>query len=225
LLPALLGEIALALYCKNMKILTFTKLLFFAVILSLGATGCKKTPKSPTPIFGRTTPPPRGAQPMGPENTGPIIPMGQDPSSMAIPANPEGTPLTGTRDDLSHYDHNREVFQQQTVYFDFDRFNVKPSEVQKAESVANYMMTQPQAHRLLIEGHCDERGTPGYNLALGERRALAVREFLISLGISAGRITTISYGEDKPADYGQSEAAYARNRRAEFILLTPKADF
>ena len=67
-----------------------------------------------------------------------------------------------------------------------------------------------------IEGHCDERGTQQYNLALGERRALAVRDYLIRLGISGDRLVTISYGEEDPADPGHSESAWAKNRRAEF---------
>jgi peptidoglycan-associated lipoprotein len=203
-----------------MKIATFTKLLFFAAILSIGVTGCQKTPKSPTPIFGRTPTAPGPSKPHGPEHATPI------PIGVPIPPNTDGTfPLIGSRDDLSNYDHDREIFKQQTVYFDFDRFNIKPSEVYKAELVANYMMTQSGAHKLLIEGHCDERGTPEYNRALGERRALAAREFLISLGVDAGRITTISYGEDRPVDFGRTEAAYALNRRGEFVLLTPKANF
>ena len=70
--------------------------------------------------------------------------------------------------------------------------------------------------QVLIEGHCDERGTDEYNLALGERRALAVRRYLVALGISADRLHTISYGEEKPAVLGSDEAAWSKNRRAEF---------
>ena len=73
-----------------------------------------------------------------------------------------------------------------------------------------------------IEGHCDERGTEEYNRALGERRALSVRDALAGLGVSADRIRTMSFGEDRPADPGLNEAAYSRNRRGEFILLKPK---
>jgi peptidoglycan-associated lipoprotein len=207
-----------------MKIASLTKLLFCAVILAFGVAGCQKTPKSPTPIFGRAAAPPTGARPSGPEQPGTAFPIGQDPTAMPIPTNPDGTtPLGDWRDDLSNYDQDREAFRHQTVYFDFDRFNIRPSEVQKVEAVANSMRNQYQTQKLLIEGHCDERGTPEYNRSLGERRALAVREFLISLGVDASRITTISYGEDMPADMGRTEAAYARNRRGEFVLLSPKA--
>jgi peptidoglycan-associated lipoprotein len=208
-----------------MKIATFSKLLLCAAILSVCVTGCQKTPKSPTPIFGRTAPAPAAPGPGNPANAAAALPGDDALRSVPIPMNPDGTfPLIDTRDDLSNYNQDRETFKQQTVYFDFDRFNLNSSEIPKAESVANYMLTQPRGNKLLIEGHCDERGTPEYNRALGERRALAVREFLISLGVDPARIMTISYGEDMPADLGRTEAAYARNRRGEFVLLTPKAN-
>jgi len=73
-----------------------------------------------------------------------------------------------------------------------------------------------------VEGHADERGTEGYNLALGERRALSVRDYLINLGISPDRVGTTSFGESDPAELGQNEAAWAANRRAEFVLLLPQ---
>jgi peptidoglycan-associated lipoprotein len=77
--------------------------------------------------------------------------------------------------------------------------------------------------KLLIEGHCDERGTEEYNRALGERRALALREALAKAGVSPDRIRTISYGKDRPVNPGHDESAWAQNRRGEFILLHPKA--
>ena len=76
-------------------------------------------------------------------------------------------------------------------------------------------------NKLLIEGHCDERGTEEYNRALGERRALAAREYLNSLGIKGERVRTVSYGEDRPSVDGHDESAWSKNRRAEFILLKP----
>ena len=72
-----------------------------------------------------------------------------------------------------------------------------------------------------IEGHCDERGTEEYNRALGERRALALREELARLGIDPGRVDTISYGKDRPVDTGRDESAHRKNRRGEFVVLTP----
>jgi len=115
----------------------------------------------------------------------------------------------------------REFFAKDTVYFDFDRASVRASERVKVEEVATVLKGQPN-NMVLIEGHCDERGTEEYNRALGERRALALREYLVNLGIQAERVHTISYGEDKPADLGNNESAWAKNRRGEFILLTPR---
>ena len=108
------------------------------------------------------------------------------------------------------------IFADNTVYFDFDRSNIKSD----VEEVATYLQSNPN-DKLRIEGHCDERGTDSYNLALGERRAQSVRELLQVLGIDPNRVQTISFGEARPADPGTSEAAYAGNRRAEFILLLP----
>jgi peptidoglycan-associated lipoprotein len=102
-----------------------------------------------------------------------------------------------------------------TVYFDYDKSNIRPEFQPVLEGVARWMTKMPE-RQLLIEGHCDERGTDEYNLALGERRALAVRRYLVALGVAAERLHTISYGEEKPADPGHDEAAWAKNRRAEF---------
>jgi peptidoglycan-associated lipoprotein len=87
--------------------------------------------------------------------------------------------------------------------------------------VAKHLKGKP-TDLLLIEGHCDERGTEEYNRSLGERRALALRDALGKLGVSGDRIRTLSFGEDKPADAGHNEAAWTKNRRGEFILLVPK---
>jgi peptidoglycan-associated lipoprotein len=118
-------------------------------------------------------------------------------------------------------DEDREAFRLNTVYFDFDRSTVKPSERSKIEPVADYLRGHAE-NKLQIEGHCDERGTEEYNRSLGERRALALREYLVNLGISADRIKTISFGEDRPADPAHDESAWSKNRRGEFVLLKPR---
>lgn len=102
-----------------------------------------------------------------------------------------------------------------TVYFDYDKSNIRPEYQPALEDISRWMAKKTD-RQLLVEGHCDERGTDEYNLALGERRALAVRRYLIALGVASDRVHTISYGEEKPADPGSSEAAWAKNRRAEF---------
>jgi peptidoglycan-associated lipoprotein len=123
--------------------------------------------------------------------------------------------------DPSKYTEDRAFFAKDTVYFDFDRSAVRASERVKVEEVATVLKGQPN-NVVMIEGHCDERGTEEYNRALGERRALAIREYLINLGIQAERVQTISYGEDKPAELGTGESVWAKNRRGEFILMKPR---
>lgn len=113
---------------------------------------------------------------------------------------------------------DRETLKANIVYFDFDKSTVKKSEQAKLAAVADYLKGHAQA-KLQVEGHCDERGTEGYNLALGERRALAVRESLIGLGVPAANITTVTLGESRPADPGHDDGAWAKNRRAEFVLF------
>ncbi len=104
------------------------------------------------------------------------------------------------------------------IYFDLDKSDIKPESRNILEKIANYLLKNSELD-LLIEGHCDERGTSAYNLALGERRALSARRYLVGLGMASKRLQTISYGEEKPADAGHNEAAWAKNRRDEFKIL------
>ena len=103
------------------------------------------------------------------------------------------------------------------VFFDFDRYDLKPEGRSSVEALAAWLNSFP-AVTLTLEGHADERGTREYNLALGERRANAVKDYLIALGINAGRLTTISYGEERPAVPGSYEEAWAQNRRSQFVV-------
>jgi peptidoglycan-associated lipoprotein len=109
------------------------------------------------------------------------------------------------------------AFEAETIYFDFDRSELKSSARAVLAKKAEWLRKNPQ-FSLNIEGHCDERGTIEYNLALGERRANAAWKFLNALGVSGSRMTTISYGEESPADPSHNAAAWARNRRDEFKL-------
>jgi len=102
-----------------------------------------------------------------------------------------------------------------SIYFEYNKSNIRPEFQPVLENISKWLISK-QGSQVLIEGHCDERGTDEYNLALGERRALAVRRYLIALGISSDRVHTISYGEEKPAVSGSDEAAWSKNRRAEF---------
>ena len=103
------------------------------------------------------------------------------------------------------------------VYFDYDSAQVNPDERAKLEAVADHLR-QNTAESLIVEGHCDERGSNEYNLALGERRALAVRAAMISAGIDGARVQTRSYGEERAVAFGHDESAWRLNRRAEFVF-------
>lgn len=106
----------------------------------------------------------------------------------------------------------------QNAYFDFDKYNIRPDARDALK--ANYQVLSGLGGnvKILIEGHCDERGTVEYNLALGQRRADAAKAYYVSLGMSADAISTISYGEERPADPGHDEAAWAKNRRAVTVI-------
>jgi peptidoglycan-associated lipoprotein len=103
------------------------------------------------------------------------------------------------------------------VYFDFDRYDVRAGDKGTLDENARWLKSN-QSALLLIEGHADERGTNEYNLALGERRAKATRDYLVSVGIDAGRITVISYGEERPSCTDKAEPCWVKNRRAHFLV-------
>jgi peptidoglycan-associated lipoprotein len=105
----------------------------------------------------------------------------------------------------------------QNIYFDFDKSNIRPDarEILKANAE---IFNKNAGSKIVIEGHCDERGTAEYNMALGERRALETKKYLVNLGIDEARMETISYGKERPADPGHDESAWAQNRRAQFLL-------
>lgn len=109
--------------------------------------------------------------------------------------------------------------QFKTVYFDFDKFNLRPDAREALDYDANLLKEYPDA-MVRLEGNCDERGTVEYNLSLGEKRANAVRDYLIGLGIAPNRLTTISYGEERPVDKAHTEAAWAKNRRVDFAIMS-----
>ncbi len=127
-----------------------------------------------------------------------------------------GTPLPERQEGTSFFGPGVQRGQFAPVLFDFDRFEVRPDQEGRVQAVAAAL--QNSSNSLIIAGFTDARGTAEYNRALGEKRAGAVRERLIPLGVSAGRIQTGSFGMEMPVDSGSSESAFARNRRAEFGL-------
>jgi peptidoglycan-associated lipoprotein len=115
-----------------------------------------------------------------------------------------------------------EVFESKMlkdIHFDFDKYDIRPGDAQILKENAALLMKNPGV-KIQIEGHCDERGTVEYNLALGERRANSAKRYLSSLGLTGDRISTISYGKEKPLDPGHNEEAWAKNRRDHFIVLS-----
>jgi peptidoglycan-associated lipoprotein len=115
-----------------------------------------------------------------------------------------------------------EVFESKLlkdIHFNYDKYDIRREDEGILKENAAFLKKDPKM-KIQIEGHCDERGTIEYNLALGERRANSVKKYLVSLGINSDRISTISYGEEKPLDRGHHEQAWAKNRRAHFIVLS-----
>ena len=142
-----------------------------------------------------------------------------------LPPDPGGvTPSQTTGGDStapvpgSQADFVAQMMGQDTIYFDTDRFNIDATDQAALAAQAAWLGRYP-AKRITIEGHADERGTREYNLALGERRANAAKNYLVSLGIDAGRITTVSHGKEKPVALGSDEASWAQNRRAVTVTL------
>lgn len=202
--------------------------LIISAIVAIGlvfcSTGCKGTKKQPVVTqlpssAGAGTGTTGVGTGTGVETTTPITPTPQPGSDTLKPPQMPGE--LPDPNGLNNMVPDREFFKAQTVYFDFDSSVIKATERSKIDFVANYLKSNPET-KIQVEGHCDERGTEEYNRALGERRALAIREYLINAGVSGSRIYTISYGEDKPVDPGHNEAAWAKNRRGEFVLYRPK---
>jgi peptidoglycan-associated lipoprotein len=202
----------------NMKLNTVALPLTLALAAMLATTGCRHG------FNGRVTNLPGQRGPVGDAGGGGTLQPAQPfdntppPVSNPIPITPGTTPTADIN--LDNYNQDRAALAAYTVHFKFDSAVVQDSEQASLASVAQ-ALSDPSS-KLLIEGHCDERGTEEYNRSLGERRALALREALAKIGVDAMRVKTISYGKDKPADPGHDEAAWSKNRRGEFILLHPK---
>ncbi len=190
-----------------MKRASFANLFVLAIALSVAAVGCHKRPTALTNIPGRT------GEKVPELPPGPPINPNEQPNNPDFVGYPTGPGHPGWNKDPGKFAAN-------TVHFDFDSAAVKTTEKPKAAAVADYLESHP-TEAVEIEGHCDERGTEEYNRSLGERRALALREELITRGIDPARVDTISYGEDKPVDPGHNEEAWQQNRRGVFVLLTP----
>jgi peptidoglycan-associated lipoprotein len=176
------------------------------VVLLIAAGGCHK---KPAPI-ARPMPPPGSS---GGTSTRPPAPPEPVNEPTIVPPEPvrEDAIASASLDDL-----NRNSLLK-PVMFEFDSSELSAAAQQTLQENAS-VLKKYSTWAVTIEGHCDERGTAEYNLALGERRAVAARAYLVSLGITADRLRTVSYGKEFPFDPGHDEAAFAKNRRAHFVI-------
>jgi peptidoglycan-associated lipoprotein len=183
--------------------------LFLAIALAAGGAGsaCKKK----SPPIARPTPPPPDTDMTANRPPAPPEPVTEAPP-VAVPPEPSVSSA-----DMGSLDEINKKGILATVFFEFDSAEMS-SEGQSVLSKNAETMKQFPTWIVSIEGHCDERGTAEYNLALGERRALSVRQYLVSLGIAAERLRTVSYGKEFPFDPGHGESAWSRNRRANFVV-------
>lgn len=149
-----------------------------------------------------------------------LPPSGGGNTSPLITPLPPGDSAQADRSKWESWPQDPDTLRGNTVYFDFDKSVVKSSERAKVAALAEHIKGHP-SYMLKLDGHADERGTEDYNRALGERRALGVRETLLNLGVPAESVITATFGEDRPADLGHNEAAWAKNRRVEAVLLIP----
>ena len=177
-----------------------------AVLPILGLTlllaGCPKRPA----MIAATAPPP-----IPPAAAAPPTPAAPAPAPVA-PA-PVAPPTAVTPAPPKEYKSNDAL---KPIYFAFDKSDIRPDDAKVLDVTATYLKANA-SQLVLIEGHCDERGTNEYNLALGERRAKAAMNYLVSNGVEAGRITTISYGKERPVCSEHNEACWSRNRNDTFL--------
>ncbi|PWB78066.1 MAG: peptidoglycan-associated lipoprotein Pal [Candidatus Methylomirabilota bacterium] len=192
-------------------------------LMTLLMTGCPKRPE-----VVETVPPP-SAQPgqtgvSAAPSTKPAIPEERSPAEVAVPA-PGATPTeTGATPEarIAEAEAGREaaagaqVLELKDIFFDFDQSAIRDDSTKLLNEDVEWFRKNP-AVKVTIEGHCDERGSSEYNLALGERRARATRDYLVAAGIAANRISTISYGKERPFVVGHDESAWRWNRRAHFV--------
>jgi peptidoglycan-associated lipoprotein len=190
-------------------------LLLPLVVLMLFVTGCPKRPATtaaaaPAPTGSATAPAAPGAP--SPSMAAPSRP-GPAPATPApaTPAPATAAPATPPRP--SEFSENANL---KDVYFDFDKYDIRPDDARILDGNATWLKSNAN-NLVLIEGHCDERGTNEYNLALGERRAKATMNYLVAQGVQANRITIISYGKERPVCSEKNESCWQRNRRAHFL--------
>ena len=183
----------------------------FLVLLAVVAGGCNR--RRP-PVAAPTAPPPVVAPPPGIAPAPTPAPPQRVDEALPVPQQPALADDEISNRSLDELNRNSPL---QPVFFELDSSDL--NDAGRASAQANAEILRKNTRWIVtIEGHCDERGTPEYNLALGERRAVAVKSFLVSLGIAPDRLRTVSYGKEFPFDPGRTEEAMAKNRRGHFVI-------
>jgi peptidoglycan-associated lipoprotein len=177
------------------------------LLAGLMITGCARRPA--TTAASAATPAPAAAPSPAPAPSAPSAAAPAPPAPAAAAA-PAQAPRPVPKEFMA-------VAALKEVYFDFDKYDIRSEDAKTLDANATWLKSNGD-NLVLIEGHCDERGTNEYNLALGERRAKATMNYLVSQGIQANRITIISYGEERPVCTEKTEACWAKNRRANFLV-------
>lgn len=187
------------------RYLRFAAFASLAISLSLVAVGCsQKTVSTGGEVDSA---PAEQTQATQPEETA-VAPVGSEETLDSTASGKNGASFTILE--------GRSTGPMLPVYYDFDQSNVRPDQKGRIEQNAAYLKGNTGV-KVTIEGNCDERGTSEYNMALGERRAISVKKYLMNLGVGGNRISTISYGEEKPLNYGHDELGWSQNRRADFV--------
>lgn len=188
--------------------------------LALVVSGCPKRPvvpqvAAPAPVAPPPAPAPAPAPPpvmAAPPAPAPA-PAPPPPAPAPAPVAPAPAPAPAPPPPPADYEPNDNL---KSIYFDFDKSNIRPGDAKILDASAAYLKSNSNL-LVLVEGHCDDRGTAEYNIALGERRAKAAVNYLVAQGIDASRFTTVSYGKERPVCSEQNEACWAKNRRDRFL--------
>jgi peptidoglycan-associated lipoprotein len=186
--------------------------LLFVLTLALLVTGCPKRPVVPQVAAPAPVAPPPAPAPAPPPPPAPApAPAPTPPPAAAAPAPaPAPTPPPPPPADFAADANLKDV------YFDFDKSDIRTGDAKTLDAAATYLKSNPGL-LVLVEGHCDERGTAEYNVALGERRAKAAVNYLVAQGIDAGRFSVVSYGEERPVCTEKNEACWSKNRHDRFM--------
>ncbi len=199
------------------------------VVLGIGFSGCakkKEVPVGPLPSAPVTELKPSAEEVAPPAEEAPKAEAEGVPEVEKVPAIEEETLAAAAREaEKLPLEERWELFGRSTpplksVFFDFDDYRIRPDMISRLKENARFLLEHPEYH-LELQGNCDERGDREYNLALGEKRALEVKRFLVNMGVDPERLTTVSFGEERPLAPGHDERSWALNRRVDLVIVNP----